>query len=68
MSEAAVEILCDRDLLCAFRHGDGDGDEVLTAALLREIERRGLDRWRRAEFPARRRPFDYQASPARTYT
>ncbi|WP_293866369.1 hypothetical protein [Sphingomonas sp. 67-36] len=43
MSEAAVEVLSDRDLLHAFQRSDCDGDEVLTAALLREIQRRGLD-------------------------
>lgn len=43
MSEAAVEVLSDRDLLYAFQRSDCDGDEVLTAALLREIQRRGLD-------------------------
>lgn len=45
MSEAAVEILSDRDLLRVFQRSGSDGDEVLTRILLREIERRGLDIW-----------------------
>jgi hypothetical protein len=45
MSEAAVEILSDRDLLRAYQRSGSDGDEALTRILLREIERRGLDIW-----------------------